>query len=60
MAMAARSTPRWCAEIYVRNRVVDINQRADGNWDVVTEQGTIIAEHVVNAAGGFAPPNWSR
>ena len=54
MAMAAGAR-QGGAEIYVRNRVVDINQRADGNWDVVTEQGTIVAEHVVNAAGGFAP-----
>lgn len=54
MAMAAGAR-QGGAEIYVRNRVVDIIQRADGNWDVVTEQGTIVAEHVVNAAGGFAP-----
>lgn len=54
MAMAAGAR-QGGAEIYVRNRVVEINQRTDGNWDVVTEQGTITAEHVVNAAGGFAP-----
>lgn len=54
MAMAAGAR-QGGAEIYVRNRVVDLNRRADGNWDVVTEQGTIVAEHVVNAAGGFAP-----
>ena len=39
------------AEIYLRNRVVDIGRRSDGAWDVITENGTIVAEHVVNAAG---------
>ena len=43
------------AEIYRRNRVVDIGRRPDGAWEVITEQGSIVAEHVVNAAGGFAP-----
>ena len=43
------------AEIYRRNRVVDIGRRADGAWEVTTEHGAIVAEHVVNAAGGFAP-----
>ena len=54
MAMAAGAR-QGGADIYVRNRVVDIKLRASGEWDVVTEQGTIVAEHVVNAAGGFAP-----
>ena len=54
MAMAAGARAGG-AEIYLRNRVVDIAPRPDGTWDVVTEQGTIVAEHVVNAAGGFAP-----
>ena len=43
------------AEIYLRNRVVDIGRRSDGAWDVITENGTIVAEHVVNAAGSFSP-----
>lgn len=43
------------AEIYLRNRVTDINQRSDGTWNVVTENGTIVTDHVVNAAGCFAP-----
>lgn len=42
------------AEVIEHNRVVELNQRADGSWDVVTEQGTIHAEHVVNAAGLWA------
>lgn len=54
MAMAAGARQRG-ATIVVRNRVVDINRLNGGEWEVVTEQGTIVAEHVVNAAGGFAP-----
>ncbi len=42
------------AEIYLRNRVLEINPRGDATWDVVTEQGTIHAEHVVNAGGLWA------
>ena len=42
------------AEIVLRNAVKDLQPRADGGWDVVTEQGTIVAEHVVNAAGLWA------
>ena len=37
-----------------RNRVVDIRLRPSGEWEVVTEQGSIIAEMVVNAAGCYA------
>jgi len=42
------------AEIYLRNRVEELVPRGDGTWDVVTEQGTIHAENVVNAAGLWA------
>ncbi|MGB7859645.1 MAG: FAD-dependent oxidoreductase [Acidimicrobiia bacterium] len=42
------------AEVIEHNRVVELNQRPDGSWDVVTEKGTIHAEHVVNAAGLWA------
>ena len=42
------------AEIYRETRVVDLSQRADGTWDVITEKGTLHAEHVVNAAGLWA------
>ena len=31
------------------NRVMELTQNSDGTWNVVTEQGTIEAEHVVNA-----------
>ena len=42
------------ATIVLRNRVVDINLLASGEWEVSTEKGTITAEHVVNAAGCYA------
>lgn len=42
------------ADVILRNRVLELNHRADGTWDVVTEQGTIHAEHVVNAGGLWA------
>ncbi|MGB0505470.1 MAG: NAD(P)/FAD-dependent oxidoreductase, partial [Pikeienuella sp.] len=41
------------AEIVLHNPVLETNQTAEG-WDVVTEKGTIHAEHVVNAAGLWA------
>ncbi|TPL01871.1 MULTISPECIES: FAD-dependent oxidoreductase [unclassified Mesorhizobium] len=42
------------ADVILRNRVIELKQRADGGWDVVTEKGTIVAEHVVNAGGLWA------
>lgn len=42
------------AEVILRNRVLELKQRGDGSWDVVTEQGTIHTEHVVNAGGLWA------
>ena len=42
------------AEIYLRNPVTELVQRQDGTWDVVTKEGTIHAEHVVNAGGLWA------
>ena len=41
------------AEVIEHNRVLELNQTADG-WQVVTEKGTITCEHVVNAAGLWA------
>lgn len=35
-------------------RVTDLVRRPDGAWDVVTEKGTVRAEHVVNAGGLWA------
>ena len=42
------------AEIHCQTRVLETIQRADGGWDVVTDRGTIMAEHVVNAGGLWA------
>ncbi len=42
------------AEIVLRNPVKELKPRSDGTWDVVTEQGTVHAEHVVNAGGLWA------
>ncbi|MGI9481866.1 MAG: GcvT family protein [Hyphomicrobiales bacterium] len=53
MAMAAGAR-QMGAEIYRRNRVTDINLLPSGEWEVVTERGTITCEHVVNAAGSYA------
>ncbi|KAB2866414.1 MAG: FAD-dependent oxidoreductase, partial [Bauldia sp.] len=39
------------AEIYRQTRVTELVRRQDGGWDVVTDKGTIHAEHVVNAGG---------
>ncbi len=51
MAIGARQDG---AEIYRHNRVLDINLLPSGEWEVVTEKGNIVCEHVVNAAGSFA------
>jgi dimethylglycine dehydrogenase len=42
------------ADVIEHNRVIELNPRPGGTWDVVTEMGTITAEHVVNAAGLWA------
>ncbi len=42
------------AKVLEHIRVTDLKQGADLSWDVVTEQGIIHADHVVNAAGLWA------
>ena len=42
------------AEVVRHNRVTDINPLPNGEWQVVTEQGAIVCEHVVNAGGCYA------
>jgi len=49
-AIAARKRG---AEVILRNRVTGLQPHADG-WLVETEQGTIVAQHVVNAGGLWA------
>lgn len=51
MAIGARQLG---AQVRRRCRVIDITGRHDGTWVVDTEQGSIIAEHVVNAGGYHA------
>jgi len=50
----ARAARMGGAEIMLHNRVLETNPRPDGTWQVVTEKGTIIAEHIVNAGGLWA------
>lgn len=42
------------ATIETHCMVRETDQRSDGSWDVVTDKGTIHAEHVVNAGGLWA------
>lgn len=50
----AKSARHYGAQWFTHTPVVETRQRKDGTWDVVTPQGTINAEHVVNAAGLWA------
>ena len=50
-AIAARQRG---ADVILRNRVVALAPRTDGQWTVTTEHGTVIAGHVVNAGGLWA------
>jgi len=50
----AKAAQMGGAEIVRQNRVLDTKQRPDGSWDVVTEHGTVHAEHLVNAGGLWA------
>jgi dimethylglycine dehydrogenase len=42
------------AEIYRQTRVLSLEPTPQGTWRVLTDQGSIEAEHVVNAAGLWA------
>jgi dimethylglycine dehydrogenase len=50
-ALAAR---RRGADVILRNRVTALTRRPGGDWLVSTEQGAVVAEHVVNAGGLWA------
>lgn len=50
----AKAARKLGADIELRNRVVDLTQESDGTWNVVTEKGTLKADHVVNAGGLWA------
>ena len=42
------------ADVILRNRVLGLAALPDGRWRLETEQGPVVAEHVVNAAGLWA------
>jgi len=50
----AKSAQIGGAQIVRQTRVVDLKARTDGSWDVITDQGNVHAEHVVNAGGLWA------
>lgn len=52
MAMGAR---KYGAELNLHTRVTAINQKPNGEWVVSTDKGDITCEHVINAAGLWAP-----
>jgi dimethylglycine dehydrogenase len=52
LAMAAGAR-QLGAEIYRRTRVTDIQLLSTGEWQVSTDRGNIVCEHVVNSAGSY-------
>ncbi len=50
----AKSARKRGVDVIEHNRVLDLTRRPNGEWEVVTEQGTMVAEHVVNAGGLWA------
>ena len=50
----AKSARIGGAEIYLQTQVTALERRPEGTWDVITNQGTVNAEHVVNAGGLWA------
>jgi dimethylglycine dehydrogenase len=51
----ARGARQLGADIERHTLVTEMRQLPDGRWEVVTDKGRLIAEHVVNAAGCYAP-----
>ncbi len=50
----AKAARKLGAEIALRNPVKELTQETDGTWNVITEKGTVKAEHIVNAGGLWA------
>jgi dimethylglycine dehydrogenase len=50
----AKAAKTLGAEIVLRNPVIELTQETDGTWNVVTKNGTVKAEHVVNCGGLWA------
>ena len=49
-----KAAQRLGASVERFTRVLSLNARCDGSWDVLTEKGAVRAEHVVNCAGLWA------
>ncbi len=50
----AKAAKKLGGSYHTHRPVIETNQRTDGSWDVVTEKGSIHAEHIVNAGGLWA------
>ena len=50
----AKSAKKNGAEIYQHTMVKDLVRTPEGKWRVITDQGEILADHVVNAGGLWA------
>ncbi len=50
----AKAARKLGATVERFTRVLELQPRTDGSWDVVTDKGTVRAEHVVNCAGLWA------
>ena len=50
----AKAARKLGAEVHRFTRVVELVARPDKGWEVVTDKGTMTAEHVVNAGGLWA------
>jgi len=50
----AKAARQLGAQVERFTRVLALNPRRDGSWDVVTDKGSVHAEHVVNCAGLWA------
>lgn len=50
----AKAARKMGSAVIEHTKVEDLQQRADGSWNVITDKGTIHAEHVINAAGLWA------
>ncbi len=50
----AGAAKKYGAKVVEHNRVLELRQRPDSSWDVITEKGTVHAEHVINAGGLWA------
>jgi len=43
------------AKVHKHTLVTETNQLPDGRWEVITDKGRVVTEHLVNAAGCYAP-----